>query len=132
MQPKTRCQSLRLLLSPTCRSLEVLDALSTIEELAKATNSLASKKAPEADGISPETLKTGKPALMQHLYKLFCLFWEKAMLLKICGTPPLSPSTRNKSDCSDCNNYVTFRSSVFWEKSSFSLPLAKACILRLP
>ena len=51
--------------------------LSIIEELNKATNSLASRKAPEADGISPETLKTGKAALMQHLYELFCLCWEK-------------------------------------------------------
>ena len=45
----------------------------TIEELDKAINALANRKAPGADGIPPEILKTGKLALMQHLDELLCL-----------------------------------------------------------
>ena len=58
--------------------MEELDVLPTIEELDKAINALANRKVPRADGIPPETLKTGKPTLIQHLYELLCLCWEKS------------------------------------------------------
>ena len=50
--------------------------LPSMEELDKAINALANRKAPGADGIPPEILKTGKPALMQHLYELLGLCLE--------------------------------------------------------
>ena len=54
---------------PDMPIMEELDLLPTIEELHKA---LANRKAPGADGIPYR-----KPALMQHLYELLCLCWEK-------------------------------------------------------
>ncbi|GAA6085371.1 craniofacial development protein 2, partial [Tachysurus ichikawai] len=43
------------------------------QELRKAIDCLACGKAPGSDGILPEALKIGKPALLQPLHKLFCL-----------------------------------------------------------
>ena len=63
---------------PDMPIMEELDVLPIIEELDKAINALANGKAPWADG-PPETSKTGKPLLMQHLYELFCLCWEKGL-----------------------------------------------------
>ena len=76
--------------------------LQTIEELDKA---LANRKAPGADGIPPETLKTGKPALMQHLYELLCLCWKKGYVPQDMREAITVTLYKNKGDCSDCNNY---------------------------
>ena len=76
--------------------------LPTIDDLDKAINALANRKAPGADGIPPEILKTGKPALMQHPHELLCLCWEKGYVpqnMRDAITP-----YKNKGDCSDCDN----------------------------
>ena len=79
--------------------------LSTIDEFDIAINALANRKAPGADGIPPEILKTGKPALMQHLYELLCLCWEKGYVPQDMPDAITVTLYKNKGDCSDCNNY---------------------------
>ena len=81
----------------------------TKEELDKPVNALASEKAPGTDGIPPETLKTGKPAPMQHLYKLLCLC-KKTIFLKVCGTPSLY--ARRRTIAVIVTTVVALRSSV--------------------
>ena len=77
----------------------------TINEFDIAINALANRKAPGADGIPPEILKTGKPALMQHLYELLCLCWEKGYVPQDMPDAITVTLYKNKGDCSDCNNY---------------------------
>ena len=48
--------------------LEELDAETTMEELSKAIDALASGKAPGEYGIPPEIIKCGKSALLQPLH----------------------------------------------------------------
>jgi hypothetical protein len=53
-------------------------------------------KAPGKDGIPPEVLKSGKSALLQHLFELLCLCWEKGYIPEICATQTSSLSTKTK------------------------------------
>ena len=53
--------------------MDKLDAKPTIEDLSKAKDTLSSGKAPGNDGISPEVIKCGKPALLEPLHELLCL-----------------------------------------------------------
>ncbi|XP_068756780.1 uncharacterized protein [Montipora capricornis] len=57
--------------------LEELDAETTMEELSKTIDALASGKAPGEDGIPPEIIKCGKSALLQPLHELLCLCWSE-------------------------------------------------------
>ena len=100
----------------------------------QAINALASGKASGGGGIPGETLKTGKPVLMQHLCELLCLCWKMAMFLKICRTPSLSPSTRTKAIAVIATTTEAFTPQYCWESlcTGFSLPFEKACIMHLP
>jgi hypothetical protein len=60
--------------------MEELDVLPTEEELSKAIDCLSCGKAPRNDGISTEVLKRGKSVLLQHLFELLCLCWEKGYI----------------------------------------------------
>ncbi|CAE1327547.1 unnamed protein product [Acanthosepion pharaonis] len=62
---------------PSLPVMEELDAPPSAEELGKAIDCLSCGRAPERDGIPSEVLKSGKPALLEHLHKLLCLCWEK-------------------------------------------------------
>ena len=53
--------------------LEELDSEPTLEELSKAIDALASGKAPCENGISPDIIKCGKPALLEPLHELLCV-----------------------------------------------------------
>ena len=54
--------------------MEELDNEPTIEDLSKAIDSLSCGKAPGCDSILPEVIKCAKPALLQHLHQLLCLY----------------------------------------------------------
>lgn len=81
---------------PSLLVMEELDTPPSAEEFGKAIDCLSCRKAPGKDGIPPEVLKSGKPALLQHLHELLCLCWEKGHIV---------PLYKNKGDPSDCNNY---------------------------
>nr|KAG5709927.1 hypothetical protein BaRGS_029969 [Batillaria attramentaria] len=70
-----------------------------------STWSQGPKKAPGKDGIPPEVLKSGKPALLQHLHELLCLCWEKGHVLQDMRDATIITLYKNKGDRSDCNNY---------------------------
>ena len=78
--------------------LEELDANPTIEELRKAIDALSSGKAPGEDGIPPEIIRCGKPALLKPLHEVLCTCWDMpdAKIITLY---------KNKGDRSDCNNY---------------------------
>ena len=53
--------------------MEELNVPPSVDELSKATDSLACGKAPGNDGIPPEIIKAGKMnALLYHLHELLC------------------------------------------------------------
>ncbi|XP_076068334.1 uncharacterized protein LOC143040786 [Oratosquilla oratoria] len=58
--------------------MEKLDVLTSIDELRKDINSLASGKAPGNDGIPPEVVKAGKcTTLHHHLHEFLLQCWEE-------------------------------------------------------
>ena len=90
---------------PSLTVMEELDVLPTEEELSKAIDCLSCGKAPGKDGIPPEVLKSEKSALLQHLFELFCLCWEKGYIPQDMRDANIVTLYKNKGDCSDCNNY---------------------------
>nr|KAG5691627.1 hypothetical protein BaRGS_023798 [Batillaria attramentaria] len=90
---------------PSLSVMEELDALPMLEELSKAIDYLSCGKAPGKDGIPPEVLKSGKPALLQHLHELLCLCWEKGHVPQDMRDATIVTLYKNKGDRSDCNNY---------------------------
>ncbi|XP_049832822.1 uncharacterized protein LOC126273320 [Schistocerca gregaria] len=57
--------------------MEELDAIPTMEELTRQTDSLANGKAPGEDGIPAEVIKYNKSVLPKHLYPLITTIWEE-------------------------------------------------------
>ena len=49
----------------------------TTDELSKAINSLASRKAPGSDGVPPELIKHCKTTLLQPLHEVLCECWKE-------------------------------------------------------
>ena len=85
--------------------MEELDTPPTLDELSKAIDRLACGKAPGSDGIPPEVLKCGKPALLQQLHDLLCLCWEQGYIPQDMRDANIITLYKNKGDRSDCNNY---------------------------
>ena len=85
--------------------LEELDSEPTLEELSKAIDALASGKAPGEDGIPPEVIKCGKPALLEPLHELLCLCWREGKVPQDMRNAKIITLYKNKGDRSDCNNY---------------------------
>ncbi|RXN14061.1 RNA-directed DNA polymerase from mobile element jockey-like protein [Labeo rohita] len=90
---------------PDLPVMEELDTPPTVEELSKAIDCLACGKAPGNDGIPPEVLKSGKPALLQPLHNLLCLCWEQGYIPQDMRDAKIITLYKNKGDRSDCNNY---------------------------
>ena len=90
---------------PDLPVMEELDSPPTVEELSKAIDCLACGKAPGGDGIPPEVLKSGKPALLQPLHDLLCLCWEQGYIPQEMRDANIVTLYKNKGDRSDCNNY---------------------------
>ena len=57
--------------------MEELDNEPTNDELNKAINSLASRKAPGSDGIPPDLIKHCKTTLLQPLHNVLCACWKE-------------------------------------------------------
>ena len=85
--------------------LEELDSEPTLEELSKAINALASGKAPGEDGIPPEVIKCGKPALLEPLHELVCLYWREGKMPQDMRNAKIITLYKYKGDRSNCNNY---------------------------
>ncbi|KAI5106715.1 major facilitator superfamily domain-containing protein 1, partial [Silurus meridionalis] len=92
---------------PDLPVMEELDTPPTLEELRKAIDCLACGKASGSDGIPPEVLKIGKPALLQPLHELLCLclFWGQGHIPQDMRDANIVTLYKNKGDRSDCNNY---------------------------
>ena len=90
---------------PDLSVMEELDNPPTMEELSKAIDRLTCGKAPGSDGIPPEVLKSGKPALLQPLHDLLCLCWEQGYIPQDMRDANIVTLYKNKGDRSDCNNY---------------------------
>ncbi len=90
---------------PDLPVMEELDIPPTLEELSKAIDCLACGKAPGSDGIPPEALKNGKPALLQPLHELLCLCWDQGYIPQDMLDANIVTVYKNKGDHSDCNNY---------------------------
>ena len=90
---------------PDLPVMEELDTEPTLEELGKAIDCLACGKAPGSDGIPPEILKSGKPALLQPLHTLLCLCWKQGYIPQDMRDSNIVTLYKNKGDRSDCNNY---------------------------
>ena len=85
--------------------LKELDPEPTLEELSKTIDELASEKAPGEDGIPPEVIKCGKPALLEPLHELLCLCWREGKVPQDMRNAKIITLYKNKGDRSDCNNY---------------------------
>ena len=90
---------------PDLPVIEELDNPPTEEELGRAIDCLASGKAPGADGIPPEVLKSGKSVLLRPLHSLLCLCWEQGHIPQDMRDANIVTLYKNKGDRSDCNNY---------------------------
>ena len=90
---------------PVLPVMDELDSSPTTEEIDKATDNLACGKAPGTDGIPAEVLKSGKPALLEHLHELLCLCWEEGHIPQDMRDANIVILYKNKGDRSDCNNY---------------------------
>ena len=85
--------------------LEELDSEPTLEGPSKAIDALASGKAPAGDGIPPEVIKCGKPALLEPLHKLLCLCSREGKVPQDMRNAKIITLYKNKGDRRDCNNY---------------------------
>ncbi len=90
---------------PDLPVMEELDIPPTLEELSKAIDCLTCGKSPGSDGIPPEALKNGKPALLQPLHELLCLCWDQGYIPQDMRDANIVTVYKNKGDRSDCNNY---------------------------
>ncbi|CAE1309650.1 unnamed protein product [Acanthosepion pharaonis] len=90
---------------PSLSVMEKLDAPPSAEELGKAIDCLSRGRAPGRGGIPSEVLKTGKPALLQHLHELLCLCWEKGHVPRDMRDASIVTLYKNKGDRSNFSNY---------------------------
>lgn len=84
--------------------LEALDAEPTVDKLSKVTDALICGKTPGEEGISPEIIKCGKPALLKPLHELLCL-WREGKVPQDMRNAKIVILYKNKDDHSDFNRY---------------------------
>ena len=90
---------------PQLSVLNHLDAEPTIKELEDALDHLPSGKSPGSDGIPPEVIKSGKPALLKPLYELLCLCWKEKEVPQSMRDSKIITLFKSKGDRANCNNY---------------------------
>jgi len=90
-----------------CHSvMEEADSEPTVEELSKAIDSLATGKAPGCDGIPPDLLKYCKTYLLHPLHEVLCQCWREGAVPQDMRDAKIVTLYKNKSERSDCNNYI--------------------------
>lgn len=77
----------------------------TTEEQSKAIDSLSCGKLPGSDGMTAGILKCWKPALIDKLHKLLCLWWSEGAVPQAMRDSTIITLYKNKGDRSDHNNY---------------------------
>ena len=82
-----------------------LDNEPTTDELSKAINNLASRKAPGSDGIPPDLIKHCKTTLLQPLHEVLCECWNEGAVPQDMRDAKIVTLYKNKGERSDCNNY---------------------------
>ena len=93
-----------------------LDNEPTIDELSKAINNLASRKAPGSDGIPPDLIKHCKTTLLQPLHEVLCEYWNEGAVpqdMKVRS----SPSTKMRENAVTATTTGASPYSALWAKS---------------
>ena len=86
-------------------TMEELDTEPTVEELSKATDSLATGKAPGRDGIPPDLVKHCKTTLLLPLHEVLCQCWQEGAVPQDMRDAKIITLYKNKGERNDCNNY---------------------------
>ena len=82
-----------------------LDTPSSMEETTRVVGQIQAGKALRPDGISIEVFNAGGHHLLEHLTKLFQLFWEHGQLPQDLRNANIIHMYKNKGDRSSCDNY---------------------------
>ena len=90
---------------PPLPIMDELDAKPKIEELDKAVDALSNGKAPGSDGIPPEEITSGKPALLEPLHEVLCLCWKEGAVPQDMRDATIITLYKNKGDRLGCNGY---------------------------
>lgn len=83
--------------------MDELDMKPTSEE--QATKQLTWRKAPGKNGTTVKPLIYEKPALLNKLHYLLCMWWQEGIVLQEIRDANISTLYKNKSDRSNWNNY---------------------------
>ena len=82
-----------------------LDTPPGMKETTRAVGQIQGGKAPSPDGIPIEIFKAGRRHLLEHLTKMFQLFWEHGQLLQELRDANIIHLYKNKGDRSSCDNH---------------------------
>ena len=83
-------------------TMEELDTEPTLEELSKATDSLA--QAPGSDGIPPDLIKHCKTNFLHSLHVLLCQCWQEGAVPQDMRDAKIITLFKNKRERTDRNN----------------------------
>ena len=86
-------------------TMDELDSEPLVEELSKATDSLASGKAPGNGGIPPDLIKHCKTPLLLPLHEVICQCWQEGAVPQDTRDSTIITLYKNKGERNDCNNY---------------------------
>ncbi|XP_049829037.1 uncharacterized protein LOC126267775 [Schistocerca gregaria] len=84
--------------------LEQLDAMPTMEELSRETDSLANGKNPGEDGIAAEVIKYNK-SVLKHLHSLITISWEEGYVPMSMQNSRIVTLYKQNGNRSDWNTY---------------------------
>ena len=86
-------------------SRPVMEELGNLPTMEETIDHLTCRKAPGKDGIPPDVLKSGKPALLQHLHEFLCPAGKKGYVPHDMRHVNIVTFYKNKGDRSDYNSY---------------------------
>ena len=82
-----------------------LDALSSVDEVAKAIKQMSVDKAPRSDTIPEDLIKSGSTWLTKKLTDLFQVHWKKGTFLKAFEDATIVHIHTKKEKKLSCNSY---------------------------